>query len=77
MTVQDIQDSQMQITCADVIEFTAVKNTLIKAGLTWVFEPGTDVIQVFKDGDFIGDKDLDPDFGTIISAQEFLKRFVY
>lgn len=78
MTLQDIQDQQLQIVCTDEAEFTTVKNTLLNAGLTsWLFEAGRQVIQVFKDGDFMGDKELDGNFGSVISADEFLKRFVY
>lgn len=78
MTLQDIQEQQIQIACADEAEFTQVKNTLLNAGLTsWLFEAGRQVIQVFRDGDIMGDKVLDDGFGVVISAGEFLKRFVY
>lgn len=78
LTLQDIKDMQLQITCANEIEFTEVKNTLLNAGLTeWLFQAGNQVIQVFKDGDIMAGKQLDDNFGVVISAQEFLKRFVY
>jgi len=78
LTLQDIKDMQLQITCANEIEFTEVKDKLNAAGLTdWLFQAGTDVIQVFSDGDIMADKELDTNFGVVISAQEFLKRFVY
>lgn len=76
LTLQDIKDMQLQITCANEIEFTEVKNTLISAGLTtWVFQHGTEVIQIFND-EFIEWHELE-DKGVVISADEFLKRFVY
>jgi len=81
LTVQDIKDMDIQITCANEVEFTDVKNTLIKAGLfEWLHPVGSNVIHVFPfllNVFFMGETELDIDFGVVISAQEFLKRFVY